>query len=123
VALRRALWSAGYRFRKNLPDLPGRPDIVFTRVKLAIFCDGDFWHGRNWEERAKKLGQGTNSAYWLAKIRRNMERDHQNTKKLEDMGWTVLRLWETQILADTWREAEKVVETLRRLTWTRRSST
>lgn len=121
VALRRILWSSGYRFRKNLRELPGRPDIVFTKTKLAIFCDGDFWHGRDWEARAQKLSQGTNSSYWLAKIRSNMERDQLNTKKLEEAGWTVLRLWETQILADPLREAEKVIQALARLGFSRRS--
>ncbi len=108
VALRRILWASGYRFRKNLRELPGRPDIVFPKAKLAVFCDGDFWHGRDWEARAQKLSHGTNASYWLAKIRRNMERDQLNTKKLEEAGWTVLRLWETQILADPLKEAGKV---------------
>jgi DNA mismatch endonuclease (patch repair protein) len=112
VALRRALWASGCRFRKNLRELPGRPDIVFTKAKLAIFCDGDFWHGRDWETRARKLSRGTNSSYWLAKIQSNMERDRLNTKKLEEAGWTVLRLWETQILADPLREAATVIQAL-----------
>jgi len=115
VALRRLLWAAGYRFRKNLRELPGRPDIVFTEARLAVFCDGDFWHGRNWETRSQKLAQGTNLDYWLAKIRRNMERDQQNAKQLEEMGWTVLRLWETQILSNARHEAEKVIGLLNRL--------
>jgi len=112
VALRRVLWASGYRFRKNFRQLPGRPDIVFAKAKLAVFCDGDFWHGRDWEARAQKLSHGTNASYWLAKIRRNMERDQLNTKKLEEAGWTVLRLWETQILADPLKEAEKITQTL-----------
>src|SRR6266446_6323651 len=73
VALRRALWAAGFRYRKNVSDLPGRPDIVFLRARIAVFCDGDFWHGRDWESRRQKLGRGTNSAYWLAKIQANID--------------------------------------------------
>ena len=71
VMLRRSLWAAGCRYRKHLPDLPGRPDVVFTRAKLVVFCDGDFWHGRDWESRSQKLSRGSNSDYWLAKIQRN----------------------------------------------------
>lgn len=99
VLLRKALWSAGFRYRKNVPGLPGKPDILFSKAKIAIFCDGDFWHGRDWESRRHKLSTGTNSDYWIAKIRRNIERDRDNTARLEEMGWTVLRFWETQILA------------------------
>jgi DNA mismatch endonuclease (patch repair protein) len=78
-------------------SLPGCPDIVFARVKLAIFCDGDFWHGRDWEERKRKLGQGTNSRYWISKIERNMARDAENQEQLETQGWRVLRFWESEI--------------------------
>lgn len=113
VALRRTLWASGYRFRKNFRELPGLPDIVFTKAKLAIFCDGDFWHGRDWETRAQKLSHGTNASYWLAKIQRNMERDRINTKKLEETGWKVLRFWESQIKTDLARVAASVIEALR----------
>jgi DNA mismatch endonuclease, patch repair protein len=97
LLLRRALWAAGFRYRKDVKDLPGKPDIVFPRAKLAVFCDGDFWHGRNWEERRQKLEQGTNPDYWIAKIERNIERDRQNTQRLREMGWGVLRFWESEI--------------------------
>ncbi len=100
VMLRRALWAAGCRYRKNVQELPGRPDMVFPRARIAVFCDGDFWHGRDWESRRQKLSRGTNSEYWLAKIQRNMERDRQNDRRLQEMGWTVLRFWESQIQSD-----------------------
>lgn len=112
VTLRRALWATGCRYRKNVRDLPGRPDVVFVRAKVAVFCDGDFWHGKDWEVRRQKLGRGTNSHYWLAKIERNIERDRQNTELLEGMGWTVLRFWESQIRSDAAGVARRVVETL-----------
>ena len=81
-------------------ELPGKPDIVFTRVKLVIFCDGDYWHGHNWALRGlssleEELAGYTE--YWQKKIRRNVERDQENTKKLEVDGWTVLRFWESEI--------------------------
>lgn len=100
LTLRRALWAAGCRYRKNVSALPGRPDIVFPGAKVAIFCDGDFWHGRDWESRRQKLGRGTNAHYWLGKIQRNIERDRQNTTHLQKMGWKVLRFWGSQIGAD-----------------------
>jgi DNA mismatch endonuclease, patch repair protein len=112
VMLRRALWAKGCRYRKNLPDLPGRPDVVFPGPKVAVFCDGDFWHGRDWESRRQKLGRVNNSAYWLAKIQRNMERDRLNTSRLQEMGWIVLRLWESQIRSDPAGTAQTVVEAL-----------
>jgi DNA mismatch endonuclease (patch repair protein) len=97
VQLRQLLHRAGKRFRKNVRSLPGCPDIVFPRAKVAIFCDGDFWHGRNWTERKAKLAQGTNSQYWISKIERNIERDVQNQLQLERRGWRVLRFWESEI--------------------------
>jgi DNA mismatch endonuclease (patch repair protein) len=75
--------------------LPGKPDIVFCGPRVAVFCDGDFWHGRNWPELQRKLAEGTNPAYWRAKIETNMERDQRTTVQLEAAGWTVVRLWET----------------------------
>lgn len=97
LILRKALWAAGYRYRKNAAELPGRPDILFSRARVAIFCDGDFWHGRDWESRRQKLQTGSNPDYWLAKIQRNMERDRETTSRLESMGWIVLRFWESEI--------------------------
>jgi DNA mismatch endonuclease (patch repair protein) len=98
--------------------LPGRPDIVFPKARLAIFCDGDFWHGRDWESRQEKLRRGTNPDYWLAKIQRNIERDQQNTRRLKEMGWTVLRVWESEIRADSPGLVQKVIDVLRRLGYT-----
>jgi len=72
VLLRQALWSAGLRCRKNVVDLPGKPDLVFKGARVVVFCDGDFWHGKEWADRRKKLLAGTNPGYWVAKIKRNM---------------------------------------------------
>src|SRR5688500_16038130 len=71
--LRSAMWRMCFRFRKNVSDLPGRPDIVFRQQRIVVFCDGDFWHGRNWAQRRRKLINGANSSYWIAKIRSNIE--------------------------------------------------
>lgn len=97
LRLRRALWRAGLRYRLNAPDLPGRPDIVFRRLKLVIFCDGDFWHGRHWRKRKAKLKNGWNSRYWVAKIERNRERDREVNRQLARKGWSVIRVWETDL--------------------------
>lgn len=100
LKLRSLLHRAGRRFRKNVRSLPGCPDIAFPRQKVVIFCDGDFWHGRNWTERKAKLGQGSNGGYWVAKIERNIERDLQNRNVLAKQGWRVLRFWESEIDRD-----------------------
>jgi DNA mismatch endonuclease, patch repair protein len=113
VKLRRTLWAAGCRYRKNVPGLPGRPDVVFPGVKVVVFVDGDFWHGRDWETRQVKLSRGTNPGYWLGKIQRNIERDQQNTERLQEMGWIVLRFWESEIQSDPGMVTQRVQETLR----------
>ena len=113
VMLRQSLWAAGCRYRKNVPGLPGRPDVAFLGPKVAVFCDGDFWHGRDWESRRQKLSRGNNSAYWLAKIQRNIERDRENDRRLQEMGWTVLRFWESQVRSDLAGAVRSVLEALR----------
>lgn len=100
LMLRRELWRMGLRFRKNVTTLPGKPDIVFLGTRVVVFCDGDFWHGRKWQELKPKLDQGTNAAYWSAKIASNIARDARNTSLLQEAGWYVIRLWETDIKQD-----------------------
>lgn len=113
LALRRILWAKGLRYRLNAPKLTGKPDIVFLQPKIAVFCDGDFWHGRDLEARLQRLAAGHNAPYWLAKIRANVERDGANTEKLIARGWRVLRLWETDILRQPDAAAARVVALLR----------
>jgi DNA mismatch endonuclease (patch repair protein) len=108
VLLRRVVWSLGLRYRKNVAGLPGKPDLVFASVQVAVFCDGDFWHGRDWPRLRKKLERGSNAAYWSAKIARNVQRDRANQKLLEKQGWLVLRLWETNIKRDPIGAAKKI---------------
>lgn len=112
VKLRSALWRAGVRFRKNVASLPGKPDIVFPTHRLVVFCDGDFWHGKDWKERLPKLASGTNSAYWVAKIERNMERDREHTRRLGEAGWRVLRVWESEIHRQTDAVLERILHLL-----------
>lgn len=95
ISLRNALWNEGIRYRKNYNKLFGKPDIVITKHKIAIFCDSDYWHGYDWENRNKRIK--SNREYWIPKIERNMQRDNEVTERLESEGWIVLRFWEWQI--------------------------
>lgn len=101
VALRKALWSKGYRYRKNYKGLPGRPDIALTKYKIAIFCDSEFFHGKDWDTLRKKLESGKNPDYWIPKIERNIERDGEKDRLLQAAGWTVLHFWGKDILKNT----------------------
>lgn len=108
--LRSTLWRLGLRFRKNVRQLPGKPDVVFTREKVAVFCDGDFWHGRNWRKDKGRLQRGPNAPYWVAKIAANRERDKRYNKELRRAGWSVLRFWESDVCADSARVALEVAK-------------
>lgn len=109
VRLCKELWHRGYRYRKNVNDLPGKPDIVLTKYKLAIFCDAEFWHGKDWEVLKPKLEKGKNPDFWVNKIERNRRRDYEVNQSLCFMGWTVLRFWGKEILSQT-DECVKVIE-------------
>lgn len=108
IMLRRELWRRGLRYRLHAPGLPGRPDIVFMKQRVAVFCDGDFWHGRNLNQRLAKLAEGHNAKYWLAKVRNNTERDRCQTEALRASGWTVLSFWETDILSHPTYVADQI---------------
>lgn len=99
--LRKALWKKGYRYRKHYTKIPGKPDIVLTKYKIAIFCDGEFFHGKNWEVQRKRIEKSNNSTYWLKKIKRNIDRDEEVNKRLRAMGWVVLRFWGEDIRRNT----------------------
>jgi DNA mismatch endonuclease (patch repair protein) len=98
LALRSAMHRAGMRFRLHRRSLPGTPDVVLPRVRLAVFVDGDFWHGRLWFERGK--APRSNRPFWLAKFRRNRDRDRRVDLELLAMGWTPVRVWASEVLAD-----------------------
>ena len=99
LLLRQELWSRGLRYRKNVNRIYGKPDIVFIGKKVAVFCDSEFWHGYNWEERKKDFK--SHQEFWIPKIERNMERDAEVTAKLESTGWTVIRFWGNEIKKNT----------------------
>lgn len=109
VLLRKALWAKGYRYRKNVKELPGCPDIVLTKCRIAIFCDGEFFHGKDWEVLKPRLEKSNNSNYWISKISRNRERDSDINKKLLLEGWTVIRFWGNDIKKHL-EECVKVVD-------------
>jgi len=107
--LRSMLHRAGMRFRIHVADLPGNPDIVFTRVRIAIFVDGDFWHGYRlpkWEHKLLK-------PYWKNKIMRNRERDQKNRTILRSMGWKVVRIWEHRLKKDPEKVLSEIVSLIK----------
>lgn len=101
LVLRRALWKKGYRYRKNYKKIPGTPDIALTKYKIAIFCDGEFFHGKDWKVLKPRLEQGKNADYWVKKIQRNMDRDSEKDKELLFQGWTVIHFWGKDIIKNT----------------------
>lgn len=109
VALRKALWAKGYRYRKNYKKIPGSPDICLTKYKIAIFCDSEFFHGKDWAIRKAKVAQGNNGEYWVKKIQENMVRDKEKDKALNFLGWTIIHFWGKDILKNT-EECVRVVE-------------
>lgn len=109
LILRSALWKKGYRYRKNYKKLVGKPDIVLIKYKIAIFCDSEFWHGKDWDVLKERLDKGSNPQYWIKKITRNMERDDAVNKKLRMLGWSVVRFWGKDIVRNT-DECVKIIE-------------
>ena len=115
LALRRRLWANGLRFRIR-SELPGRPDIVFPSQRIVVFVDGDFWHGNGWRVRALPSLEAqfpSNTAWWAAKIRGNVERDASVTETLRSLDWKVVRYWETDILADPNGVARRIAAMVR----------
>lgn len=95
VLLQKELWRRGLRYRKNAKSIEGKPDIAFIGKKIAVFCDSEFWHGYDWENRKKDFK--SNTEFWISKIERNMQRDKEVTQKLQSEGWIVLRFWGKEI--------------------------
>lgn len=95
----KALWHEGIRYRKNFKELPGSPDIAITKYKIAIFVDGEFWHGYDWENRKRRLKR--NRKYWIERIEENMQRDKKDDELLHEKEWKVLHFWEKMVLNET----------------------
>ena len=95
MRFRRALWAKGIKYRVDSRKLPGRPDVSIRKYKLAIFVDGEYWHGYNWEERRKKVK--TNREFWIPKIERNIQRDREVNAQLQALGFKVFRFWESEV--------------------------
>lgn len=108
IKLRKLLWSLGIRYRINDKTLNGKPDIVIKKYKIAIFVDGEFWHGYNWKEKKERIK--SNRDYWIPKIEKNMVRDSENTKKLEYSGYTVFRFWEHEIKKNIGICVQKIIQ-------------
>lgn len=109
IILRKALWKKGYRYRKNYNKLLGKPDIVLPKYNIVIFCNGEFFHGKDWELLKNKLKKSNNGEFWIKKISRNRERDDEINKRLSFEGWTVLRFWGEDIKKHT-DECVKIIE-------------
>lgn len=112
IMLRKALWENGYRYRKNYKELPGKPDIVLTKYRIAIFCDSEFFHGKDWDDLKKQLERGKNAEFWINKISKNRERDEEINKQLFYQGWTVIRFWGKDIKKDVGQCVKAVEEAI-----------
>lgn len=95
ILLAKALWHRGHRYRKNSKSVFGRPDLTFKKHKIAIFVDGEFFHGYNWDEKKDKIK--SNREYWIPKIERNIKRDTEVNQHLLANGWSVIRFWSSYI--------------------------
>ena len=98
LLFRKALWKNNVRYRIDNKKLPGKPDVSIKKYKLAIFIDGEFWHGYDWDKR--KIEIKSNRLFWIPKIERNMQRDRQVNQELFEKGYTVFRFWSNEILKD-----------------------
>ena len=109
VMLMKELWSRGLRYRKNVKTVCGKPDIAFIGKKVAVFCDSEFFHGKDWEVLKPRLEKSNNSEFWISKIARNRERDDEVNKQLLYLGWTVVRFWGKEIQKNV-DECVKVID-------------
>ena len=109
ILLRKELWKRGLRYQKNVNEIFGKPDIVFRGKRIAIFCDSEFFHGKDWEILKLRLEKGKNPDFWIKKIERNRSRDWENDKKLLFLGYTVIHFWGRDILKHT-EECLKAIE-------------
>jgi len=110
LAIAKQLWHKGYRYRKNDRSIIGKPDFSFKKIKLAVFCDSEFWHGKDWEIQQKRIG--INQSFWIQKIQNNVNRDRKVNELLCNSGWIVLRFWETDIKKNLEQCVQTIVENI-----------
>lgn len=111
VLLQKELWHRGLRYRKNVKNIYGKPDIAFIGKKIAVFCDSEFFHGFDWEIKSKEIK--SNREFWIPKIEKNIQRDKDVTDKLKKDGWIVLRFWGNEIKNDVSGCADKIESVIR----------
>lgn len=111
VLLQKELWHRGLRYRKNVRNIYGKPDIAFIGKKIAVFCDSEFFHGFDWEIKSKEIK--SNREFWIPKIEKNIQRDKDVTDKLKKDGWIVLRFWGNEIKNDVSGCADKIESVIR----------
>lgn len=111
LLLRKELWNRGLRYQKNVKTIFGKPDIVFKGKKIAVFCDSEFWHGFDWENRKDQIKSRRD--FWIPKIERNIQRDIEVTEKLTETGWIVLRFWGKDIKKNCTKCADIIEEVVR----------
>lgn len=104
----KGLWYSGFRYRKNDKSLPGSPDIAILRYHIAVFVDGEFWHGKDWAQKKERLKR--NREYWIEKIEENMARDIRVDRELEALGWTPIHFWSRDALKNTERCLSEIIE-------------
>ena len=107
MLLAKALWKEGFRYRKNYKKLPGSPDIAILKYNIAVFVDGEYWHGKDWENKKDRLK--TNRAYWIEKIEENMMRDKRDDGRLVDLGWIPVHFWEKDVKRDPQKCVDDVI--------------
>lgn len=108
VELAKALWTRGLRYRKNYRKLPGSPDIAILKHHIAVFVDGEFWHGKDWEEKKSRLK--SNKEYWVEKIEENMTRDRRNDMLLSEMGWKPIHFWANEVNKNLSSCIDKIID-------------
>jgi len=110
LILRKELWRKGLRYRVNCRNVYGKPDILFVRKKVVIFCDSEFWHGHDWDLRITRIK--SNTEYWIPKIERNIARDQEVNEMLKSQGYTVIRFWDYEIKKDVYGCVDHIVKKL-----------
>ena len=111
--LAKAMWIKGIRYRRNVKDIFGKPDFAFKKYKIAVFCDSEFWHGKNWPIKKNEIK--SNKDFWFHKIESNIKRDKEVNLFLASEGWTVIRFWGKEIIFNPDNCAQKVENTLKKI--------